>query len=110
MQYTDEELIDSMIAFYMANGRWPKLRDMAHPYPGKSTYARRFASAPDMQDGFGRALTMAQIKYSDEELNRALEDFKAEVKSAVVKDLNSIHIPGLAWVNRRIMKFKEWIK
>lgn len=110
MQYTDEELIESMIGFYEYHGRWPKLRDMIHPYPGKSTYARRFASAPDMQDGFGRALTMAQIKYNNEESIKALEDFKEEVKRELIKDLNSIRIPRLGWINRWIMKFKEWLK
>jgi hypothetical protein len=81
-QYTDEEIIDKFIEFFETEGRWPKLRDMRTPYPSKTMIARRFCSEDGKADGFGRALTMAQIKYSqtyqlsDEYLGKIAEKVK----------------------------------
>lgn len=82
-QYTDEEMIDAITQFYNIEGRWPKLRDMGGVYyPSRSTYARRFCSEEGKSDGFGRALTMAQIKFSqsyqlsDEYLSKVAERVK----------------------------------
>jgi hypothetical protein len=82
-QYTDDELIDAMIQFYKDMGYWPKLRDMKTPYPGKTTYARRFASGPGKDDGFGNALKLAQERYDQQELealSEALDKINANKK------------------------------
>jgi hypothetical protein len=122
MQYTDEQLIERMIDFYEDNGRWPKLRDMVAPYPGKTTYARRFASAPDMNDGFGRALTMAQIEYGNrrikaifkEEIDKqsmnAVYGRFGEAAKTLKDDIADVTVrPVIGWLNRRIMGFKGWM-
>jgi hypothetical protein len=67
-QYTDEEILDKIIEFFETEGRWPKLRDMRTPYPSKTMIARRFCSEDGKADGFGRALTMAQIELSYREI------------------------------------------
>lgn len=65
--YTDRELIDAMVEFRKETGRWPKLRDMKGPeWPGRTTYATRFATETGKQDGFGVALTLAHTIYEME--------------------------------------------
>jgi hypothetical protein len=79
--YTDRELIDAMVEFRNENGRWPKLRDMRGPeWPGRTTYATRFATEEGKQDGFGVALTLAQSVYEMEQRIAEAEQMRKESK------------------------------
>jgi len=111
IQYTDDELIEWVIQFYMDNGYWPQLRDMKAPYPGKTTYARRFASAPGKDDGFGVVLVIAQARYAErdaalfEELQEAFDALGGEIATETTGMVKSV----VGFVNKGITKFKGWL-
>lgn len=111
-QYTDEELIEWMICFYQNEGYWPQLRDMKAPYPGKTTYARRFASASGKDDGFGVALELAKMRYSEreealfEELRENLNDLNCEITESLKQCIDSFvgAMERLGNICRKIMR------
>jgi hypothetical protein len=119
-QYTDDELIEWMIQFYMNEDHWPKLRDMRNPYPGKTTYARRFASEPGRDDGFGNALKIAQERYAEraqaafEELERnmdeELERNMDNLKKGLVGEITDALTRAMRRFGSACKKIRGWLK